>query len=94
MCKVDFSHFGRKWFGIEEGTSKEYDLKRLWNKCKDSLKNTRIIKDEDMHFKYKEDSSSNASHPFPEGGYSNEILYSKMCSIEATMNHNHREHKL
>lgn len=59
-----------------------------------TLKNTRIIKDGDGRFKCKEESSSNAPQPVPKGGYTNEMLYSKICSIEATMNRNHHKHKL
>lgn len=70
-------------------TKKDYEIN-----ARTSLKNTRIIKDGDGQFKYKEDSSLNAPQPVPEGGYKNDMLYTNMCSTKATMNRNHREHKL
>lgn len=60
-----------------------------------SVWNTGIFLDMDGTYKYKDESStsSNAPPPAPEGGYSNEALYDKICSVESTMIKNYREQK-
>lgn len=57
-----------------------------------SIRNTGIFLDMDGMYKYK-DESSNTPLPAPEGGYSNEVLYNKICSVESTMMRNYREQK-
>lgn len=46
-------------------------------------------------YKYIDESLtiSNAPPPAPEGGYSNEVLYNKIYSVESTMMRNYREKK-
>lgn len=60
-----------------------------------SVTNTGIFLDMDDMYKYKDESStsSNAPPPTLEGGYSNEVLYNKICSVETTMMKNYREQK-
>ena len=61
-----------------------------------SVWNTGIFLDMDGTYKYKDEFSTSSSDPpppppAPEGGYSNEALYNKICSVETTMMKNYRE---
>src|ERR1043165_8366168 len=60
---------------------------------KTALKNTGIVVDLEGRFNYKEDLATNAPPPIPEGGYTMELLFNKMCSIETTIVNNHRENQ-
>ena len=57
-------------------------------------RNTGIFKDKDGIYKHKDDSSVNAPPPAPEGGYTNEALYNKLCSVETYMVSGFRELRL
>lgn len=50
-----------------------------------SVRNIGIFSDKDE--------PSNASPLAPEGGYTNEVLYNKICSVESTMIRNYHEQK-
>lgn len=63
-----------------------------------SVWNISIFLDMDGTYKYKGESSTSSNYPSPpppapEGGYSNEALYNKICSVETTMMQNYREQK-
>lgn len=63
-----------------------------------SIWNTGIFLDMDGTYKYKDESLTSSSDPqppppAPEGGYSNEALYNKICSVEMTMMKNYHEQK-
>lgn len=48
-------------------------------------RNMEILKDKNDIFKHKDDPSMSLTPPEPEGGYTNEAIYNKMCSLETLM---------
>lgn len=81
-CEIDL-----KWEPKKKMSAKECEINDLT-----SVRNTGIFLDMDGMYKYKHE-PSNAPPPAPEGGYTNEVLYNKICSVESTMMHNYHEHK-
>lgn len=59
---------------------KEYEIN-----VGDVGRNTGILKDKDNIFKHKDDLFVSVPPPELEGGYTNESLYNKLCSIETLM---------
>ena len=66
-------------------TDKDYEIND-----KTALKNIGIILDREGKFVYKEDPTPDSPPPVPEGGYTLELLFNKLCSMEHTSARNEK----
>lgn len=82
-------------FDLKRKPKKKVTSKECEINASTSIRNTGIFLDMDDMYKYKYESSTspNAPPPAPEGGYSIDVLYNKICSVKSTMMRNYREQK-
>lgn len=82
-CEIDM-----KWEPKKKMSSRECEIN-----ASTLVRNTGIFLYKDEVYKYK-DEPSNAPPPTPEGGYTNKVLYNKICLVESTMMRNYLSRNL